>query len=236
MGWADRLRRPRRGNDWFLQRELLVPTPDTLHALGSRTLEPDEEISFVVVPDEVGRLVLPAFTSEIALNRWRPHGSHYVALNGEVLIDLLAASDWDGMVIDGADANSYSITRADARRLVGETRLSLPAGSTVRIGQPARAAPDGLVRALVKACENAPAVSAAYLYQVQHVEFNEEPHLAVGLRLPAGEKIDPDLVVRSIAQRLEPARWGYEFVDIHVLEGDLLEMVRATGPPVFGDD
>jgi len=236
MGLLDRFRRSNASTDGVMERELLVPTPDTGHELGVRLLEEAEEVPFVVLQDDEGRLVLPAFTSEEALNRWKPGGSHYIGLQGKILIELLAKSEWDRMVVDGADARARAITRADARRIVRITSLSLPAGS-VRIGHPANPPPDELVRALVRACERENAVSEAYLYQFQHVELDERPHLAIGLQLGrSADEPDAHEIARSITEHVDPERWGHEFIDIHFLEGDLLEVVRANGPPVFSAD
>lgn len=234
MGFLDRFRSSGPSRDDVLERPLLAPTPYLQHAPGDVTRE--EELSFIVVHDDEGLPVVPAFTSEEALARWKPEGSPYVTLDGKVLVEILAESDWNRMVIDGADTGALGITRADARRMVRITSLSLPAGS-IRIGHPAKPPPDGLVQALLRACERESAVSEAYLYHFQHVELDERPHLAIGLELgPSVDEPDVHRIARSITELVELERWGYEFIDIHFLEGDLLEMVRANGPPVFSAD
>jgi SseB protein N-terminal domain len=98
--------------------ELLVPLPDVGRPPGVEVLSEAQELSFVVVSDEHGRSVLPAFTSEEALTRWKPEGSAYVALEGRVLLEVLAVSDWHRMVVDGADERWFAVTRADARERI----------------------------------------------------------------------------------------------------------------------
>lgn len=234
MGFLGRFRRSNLSADDFMDRELLVPTPDTGRELGVGVLEHDEEMALVVVRDDEGRIVLPAFTSEDALNRWSPEGSYYIGLKAKVLVELLAKSEWDRMVVDGADATAFAITRSDARRLAGVTRRWIPEGSSMRIGHAAKPPPGELVEALVRACERERLVLEAYLYQFQVVDMDERPYLTVGLRLrPSADVTDTERVSRSIANQIVPARWGYEFIDIHFLDGDLLDMVQANGPPFF---
>lgn len=172
--------------------------------------------------------------------RWRdrgPQGSAYVALPGRALVEMLAGSDWDRMVVDGADPTAFALTRSDAGRLVGAAVLSVGAGSAYRIGQPAQPPPDGLVEGLRSACEREPEVLEAYLYQFQIVERDEPPHLALGVRLsPSVGEPEVRRVAQSIVGLVEPARWGYEFLDFHPLDGELLEAARANGTALLQRD
>ena len=68
-----------------------------------------------------------------------------MALEGKVLVELLAGSDCDRMVIDGAGPEPRAITRSAARKLIGAASYSIPGGSTFLIGQPAQTPPEGLV-------------------------------------------------------------------------------------------
>lgn len=96
---------------------LLVPTSNTQELKGWRVLPEDQDIPLLLVKDEDGNDVLPAFSSEAALLRWKPAGSAYVGLEGHILIELLARSSWDRIVIDGADPEELVITKSDALRL-----------------------------------------------------------------------------------------------------------------------
>jgi SseB protein N-terminal domain len=117
------LRRSSRSNvrvEELLEQQLLVPTPDTGEPpRGSRRLEEDRDFDLVLVADDEGRPVLPAFTSEEALARWIPEGSRYVALPGRLLLELMVEHGWDRLVVDGADAHGVAITRAAAARSLG---------------------------------------------------------------------------------------------------------------------
>lgn len=228
MGFLDRFRGAKPAPDEVLRQELLVPVPDAGQR-GPEMLEEDREISFLVVEDEFG-LVLPAFTSEKALARWKPQGSAYVALQGKVLVEMLAESEWHRMVIDGADPAAFAITRSAALRLLGSTSNSVPAGSTFRIGQPAQRPPDGLVDVLRSACEREPTVEEAYLYQFQIVERDESPYMTVGLRLhPLVEEPEAGRIAQSIGGKVEPHEWGYEFLEIQLLDDQLLDAARSNG-------
>jgi len=227
--FLDRFRGSRLVDD-ILEKELLVPTLDTGRVPGVEVLDEDRVIPFVLVPDEDGRSVLTAFTSEEALTRWSPQRTPYVALQGKVLVEMLAGSDWDRMVVDGADGHGFAITRSAALRLVGVAAHSLSPGAAFRIGQPANAPPDQLVRDLRNACESQPAISEAFLYQFQIVERDESPHLAVGLLLqPATGEDEFRRIAKAISDEVESQRWGYEFIDFHPLEGQLLANARSCG-------
>ena len=220
--------------DKILRRELLVPIPDTgrIEIGRRRTLGVDEELAFVVVEDDEGRTVLPAFTSERELARWRPEGSPYIALEGQVVIEMLAVSEWDRVVIDGAGASPIGMTRSAARELVGATSRSVSPGSTSLIGQPAEAPPEALVEALRAICSR-PEIAEAWLYQFQIVEQDDSPHMALGVLLkPTIDESEVDALLQSFGAEIRPALWGYEFLDLHPLSGELLDSARSNGIPI----
>jgi SseB protein N-terminal domain/SseB protein C-terminal domain len=235
MGFLDRLRRVGPRPDDLFERVLLVPTPDTgEEPRGPEVLAEDREIAFVLVHDEDGLPVLPAFTSEDALLRWNPGGSRYVGLQGKALVEILAGSDWDRIVVDTAGPEAFAITRSAARELLGAVPFSVPAGSTLAIGQPAQAPPDGFVSDLRRACEDEAAVAEAFLYQLGVLERDELPHLTIGLRLDAGvDEEEAERIAQAIGHAADPQSWGYEFVDFQLLEGDMLDTVRSAATTIF---
>ena len=81
-------------------------------------LDEDLEASLVLVTDYDGLAVLPAFTSEAALLRWKPEGGPYLGLEGRFVIEVLARSDWDRLVVDTESPNAFAITRAQALTLL----------------------------------------------------------------------------------------------------------------------
>jgi hypothetical protein len=103
----------------ILDSTLLVLTPVSENAsVGSYVLEADREISVVSVTDDEGLAVLPAFTSEAALMRWKPEGSRYLGLQGRVVIELLANGDWNRMVVDTDSPDVFAVTREEAVELL----------------------------------------------------------------------------------------------------------------------
>lgn len=234
MGFSDRFRARDRHFEAILEKELLVPTLDTGQEPGVDVLEEGREIPFVLVLDEDGNPVLPAFTSEAALARWIPERQAYIALQGNVLVEMLAGSDWDRMVVDGADRNAFAITRSAAQRLIGAVAHSVSADATFLIGQPADAPPDQIVSDLRVACKGNEAIAEAYLYQFQIVERDESPYLAVGLLLePATSTDEFKRIAKSISDEVGFQEWGYEFVDFHPLEGELLDSARSSGSEIL---
>jgi hypothetical protein len=236
VGFLARFRRSgARAGDDLRERMLLVPAPESAaEPAGLQVLEEERELSFVVVADEAGRQVLPAFTSEDELRRWQPGGSRYVALQGKDLVEILARSEWDRMVIDGAGPDARVLTREDAARSLAPASYTVPAGTMMLVGQPADAPPDELVRGLRDACEREPAVSEAYLYQVAMPERDEPPHLTVGLRLATGaDAEDASRIVQSLGQEVRPEAFGYAFLDFQLLDDDMLETARSAGLAVL---
>ncbi len=235
MGFLDRLRRSGAVPDDLLERFLLVPTPDTgEEPRGFHVLEEDREMSFVLVHDEDGLPVLPAFTSKEALQRWNPEGSRYVGLQGRALVEILARSDWDRIVVDTTDRSAFAIPRSAALELLGVAAYTQPAGSRMLVGQPARTPPHGLVTAVQRACANEPTVAEAFLYQVAILEQGNTPHLAIGLRVDARvDEEDRVRIAHSIGRAVDPQSWGYDFVDLEVLEDDMLNAVRSGATAIF---
>jgi hypothetical protein len=217
-----------------LETELLVATPDTGLPSGHRVLTGDEDLEFILVTDDEGLTVLPAFTSEEALLRWKPQGSPFLGLPGRVLIEALATNDWHRIVIDGNSPEAFAITRSQAQELLGVTPIGLDAGTAVRVGQPVTPPPKGLRQALRRAFERHPRIASAYLFQIQIVEAGEAPHLAVGLELdrPLGE-IEFTRTVNAINDDVDPAVWGYDFLDYVVLSDDLRKLGASDDPPIY---
>jgi SseB protein N-terminal domain/SseB protein C-terminal domain len=235
VSFLRRLRGSRPDPDEILDGVLLVATPDSGgREPGTRMLEQDEDFEFVLVSDDEGRTVLPAFTSEDALRRWQPQESSYVGLPGRVLVELLAESDWDRIVVDGADATAFEIPRSAARELLGVATHTMPAGTTLLVGQPATPPPAGLTETLRRACEREPRIVSAYLFQMAILESDEDPRLAVGLELDRLlDEAEAATLVQAVGDAVEPAQWGYDFLDFHLLAGEMLEQVASATPAVY---
>ncbi len=229
-----RLWKRSRASDLF-DTQLLLATADTGLEAGERVR--DEELSVGVrsIRDESGRPVLPAFTSEKALLRWLPEGSRYVVLRGRDVLELFHDGDWDVLALDAGDPHVRLLSRVDAGRLLGVARKTVPEGTSVLIGQPAKAPPNGFLEEIRQACAEA-AVIAAYLFQTEVPADDAGPHLAVGIDTADPGDEQAARAAESIAERLRPPDWGYDFVDVLPIEGDLLEAVRASAPPVYVRD
>ena len=237
MGFLDRFRKADTSPDQLLSRVLLVPTPETGEPLESGVIEEDRTVSFVVLHDEDGRTVLPAFTSESALCRWRPEGSPYMGLEGQALVEMMAESDWDRIVVDVADPEPITIPRSAAVERTGTVAYPVPAGSTFVIGQPAQAPPYGLVGNVTRACEEEEAVDEAFLYQFGIVDRDEPPHLTIGVRLHTQvDDAEKGRIAQSIGGAADPPSWGYEFLDLQFLDGEMLDTVRSQTAAIFRRD
>ena len=82
-------------------------------------MEEERQFSIVSVTDDEGLRVLPAFTSETALLRWRPEGARFMALQARVVLDLLSSGNWDRMVVDTESDTAFAVTPAEAGELLG---------------------------------------------------------------------------------------------------------------------
>jgi hypothetical protein len=151
-----------------------------------------------------------------------------------VLLELLAASDWDRIVIDGADPTAFAIPRSAARELLGVATHTMPAGATMLVGQPAVEPPSGLTDALSLACEREPRVVSAYLFQMAIAESDEDPRLAIGLEFDGQiDEAETSRIVQVIGDAVEPAQWGYDFLDFHVLSDEMLELASSDESIVY---
>lgn len=123
VGLFDRLRRSAGVPADLLERELLLLAPDSdEEAVGTQTLTEDRTFSVVSVTDCEGRKVLPAFTTEAALLRWRPEGSRYIGSPGKTVVEILARGDWDRMVVDTGSPTAFAMTPVEAAELLRSAR------------------------------------------------------------------------------------------------------------------
>ena len=123
VGLFDRLRRSTGVPADLLERELLLLVPDSgEEPIGAQTLTEDRTFSVVSVTDYEGRKVLPAFTTEEALLRWRPEGSRYIGSPGKTVVEILARGDWDRMVVDTESPTAFAMTPLEAAELLRSER------------------------------------------------------------------------------------------------------------------
>ena len=217
----------------LLETELLLATSDGALEPGVWVAEAGTSIDVRWFRDESGRAVLPAFTSEKALLRWLPEGSRYAGLRGRDVLALFHDGDWDVLALDPGDARVRLLSRTNAGRLLGVAGRTVPEGTSVLIGQPAKAPPGAFVEEIRRACTAEAAVMAAYLFQMEVAADDAGPLLAVGIDTADPGEERAARAVESIAQSLRPRDWGYDFVDVLPLEGELLDAARASAPPVY---
>jgi hypothetical protein len=233
VGLLRRFRRRPAPHD-LLGRELFIALPPTTDLSDEPNAPLPRELDIRVVEDDDGVRTMPVFTSEEALAPWIPEGSPYVALEGRVVLELFVASDCDHLHVHGADRDAYEISREGARSLLGVEPITLPAGAEVRIGQPAQPFPDALITSIRLACDGEPRIREAYLYQVEYAETAEPPHPAIGLVVIDGvSEAEFRDIGSSINAQLDLESAGYAFIDIGSLAGELLALVRTSGPPIF---
>jgi hypothetical protein len=234
VGFLDRFRAAERPPEDFLEREFLIPIPEPPPGLpqGPQILQEDLNIELRLVKDSEGRVVLPAFTSEQRLSNWLREGSPYIAVGGRLLLEVFLSNDWYRIIVDTGDRHVFAIERPQARHMLGLPQF--PRGSRVAVGE-LDVEPE-FRHAVRTACEGEPAVVEAYVYGFALVEGDEKPrpNLTVGLLLQPGV---PGARARETFTRLgdavDPQSHGYAFIDFHALDGEVLEIVRATLPPVF---
>ena len=99
--------------------ELLVLVRST-DGIEDGVLLKDTGVELHTVRDDEGRPVLPAFTSEEALNQWARSGAPFLGLPARTVFDLLAsdATPWDRMFVDTNSSDPFIVTAAEARTLL----------------------------------------------------------------------------------------------------------------------
>jgi hypothetical protein len=103
----------------LLAQELLVLVRST-EGIEDGVLSQDTAVDLLIVNDDDGRPVLPAFTTEKALNRWAAPGAPFLILPARTVMDLLASDDtpWDRLVVDTNGPGTFTVSAAEARQLL----------------------------------------------------------------------------------------------------------------------
>lgn len=218
----------------FLESEVFVlPTPPAATP-GVRVVERPTPLRLRSW-DKDGTLMVAAYTSEARVAAAMGPETPFAALTGRTLLDSLG--DTAGLVLNagGPCVKEFAPEELAALKsgaLLGPAeRVTLPAGTRVRVGRPA-SVPRDFVERLSAYFRTRPEVAAAHLVAIAFGEG--EPHLAVGIELvpgrlsaPARDTLlqDAAYVARSAAG--DPPRE----VDLEVLEdAETDRLVRRTPP------
>jgi SseB protein C-terminal domain/SseB protein N-terminal domain len=188
-----------------------------------------DELELAAREGRDGSLYIPAFTSRGRLERFS--GSDRAA--SVPLLDL--AASWPpevSLVINPGDPIELVLPGEDFRRLAGGGEQTVPAGTSVMIGDPAEE-PEAVLEAVAATCSRTPAVRGAYRAQLHVNRPGERPHLAIGLLVDAPSE-DHHELRREVARSATAA--GAEQVSVVVLdrlaEGDAVAayMLERTQP------
>ena len=211
----------------FLQGVYLVPTEE--EDLGVQAAD-RKTTTVLLVKDAEGQLVLPIFSTEMDLLRWRPQGCRYFGMEGKAILDELAGSTWHRLVLDGASDNVIAVTRSMAQKILKLDHYEIPPKSQMEIVPISPPLPDSFLTELRSACEAATAIKEAFVFLLE-VDGDGPEFPTLGLRLDAsGDGEAQQAVVNGISSSIDPAEFGVRALDITFLHGDLLEQARATVP------
>jgi hypothetical protein len=190
-----------------------------------------------VVVDEDGERLVAGFTSQGLFERFAPEADTSMPLNGSNVLVLLLESDCVGVVIDPGEPGGFTIARSVAEQLVAPSSEALWAGPKVLVAEPDEPPPASLVNALQRACERDPELLAAYVFVAAVPGRESHPQVVLGLELASGELSD-ELLAALREAAVPPADaaaglGGYMSIDLHVLDEELLPLVRDHGIAVY---
>jgi SseB protein N-terminal domain/SseB protein C-terminal domain len=221
MGWPRRRRSRDPGID-ILDAELLV-------------LADESEGTFDTLEDEDGNVYLVAFTSAESMRDSAEEGTTSMPLLGRNVLALLLETECAGVVVDPGGDQTLVIPRAAAEELAGPSQETLWAGPSVLVAEPDEPVPASLLERLRTVVAQDPTVNSAYFFLAAAPGREAYPQAVLGLDLASGAEISDTLLTAfqethgPVAEFIET----YPNMDVHVLDGGLLDLVREHGVLVY---
>jgi hypothetical protein len=204
-------------------------------------------LKMVTVKDHDGIPVLPAFTSETELLRWRPEGSGYVSVFVADLLATFVRTDLARIVVDNSSERAFAIDRGDAQALLVAAPKDRQRPPLLQIGDLDADVVGPLVARLRVICATLPDIAEAYLYSGRVIapaaeaagEESGPLPLVLLLRYEegvAGERVAADVEtlldrVRSAAKH-QPGGFPSFRVDVMRGEDKLLAAARRKGAAI----
>lgn len=223
---------------------LILPSPG-LEAKGlpmNAVVQAQSEVAINLIATEApdGSRALVAFTSEGALQAWRPVGCPYVEIQALQVVGMALRSNFGSIVINPRGPAGGYLSQAELLVLAeggnpailsGERQL--PKGS-VRLSSPSGAVPPHLIETLKTTAATLPAIRSAWILDLQIGAG--APHAGIVLEQIAGA--DPKALVPAVMSPLQALLAKGEYLDCLPLPPghELLQAARAAAPPVFRRD
>jgi len=187
----------------------------------------DEALTFVTFENDVGEIVMIAFTDEDAALAWEPEGLPYIGLRGLDLLLIAAENEVAEIILNPGSTNAYRLSQEDILVLA---QRGMPSRSTeygkagaedamVLIGPPEEMPPEAWQQAVTAILSSYPSITSAYLFQL-HIA-PQGPRHVIGLALAAG--VSPDAQDRVLTALLS------EFEE-QLPQGLVLELVLLDDP------
>lgn len=228
----------------LLQSTLILPAPeDEAPEIddASGTLEEDEALRFLTYENDVGGIVMIAFTDEDAALTWEPEGLPYLGLQATDLLFIAMENEVAEIVLNPASAESYRLDRGEITALGrGETPRqqseippTSPQGLTVLVGPPEEAPPPDWQGALSEILKQYLSVEAAYLFEL-HIPPEGERNV-IGLVLYSGMSDDArERMMDALISELEEHLPQEQTLELVVLdEPSFLQTVQDTVPAIY---
>jgi hypothetical protein len=196
--------------------------------------------TFIMLKDNLGLRYMLAFTDTDALRTYKPEGCNVAIAPAAILLETAVRNEISTVMINYR-YHTGAVLKAREIEALAEgimpvldygpaVALTVPDG-TPRTVRPLTGAPAGMVPALRAVLSEAVFVRQAFLFSSE-IGWGKA-HAVVGLELSAqpGAELGQlvDRLGRMMKEFLDPA----EFVDIMVLDDDLLGSVSATLAPFY---
>jgi hypothetical protein len=217
----------------FLSSTIFMATLDSPASEGTKRAGSNETISPIIIESNSEKYVM-LFDTKERLAAWAKREVGFAALPGHAIVEMMG-TDFHWALNVGTEHVKTFVPDEIAwlkKNLTKEQAESVPAGTKVLIGAPAKI-PSGLVEALKKTISSRnPEVKTAYLGQVFYVRDGEKPHLALVIDVNTKDKVAIGAICQDLAVSTKGLLGEGEYIDIMANDGNgtAFEITKAVKP------
>lgn len=213
----------------------LSPEPDS-----KKKRDPD----LLMVEDERGAMVVPAFTDLQALQRWQPGALAFVAVPVLQFLRESFPSTASGIWLNIADRSSRFVSRGELSQIAGSmvaptyaeqvAKDLTPAYEDFKV-EPVAPLPGELVSRVIAACRREADVAQAFVMNIPRGQGRAR--LAVGVRFARLlEDVQIDAVLKRIATSINTGRSRRKSIEVLPLDFKRYGVVKGAVAPVYDQD
>lgn len=219
--------------DAFLKATIFIAIADSPTSESTTRAGSNETISPIVIESH-GEKYIMLFDTRERLAAWAKREVGCAALPGHAIVEMMG-TEFHWALNVGTDYMKTFVPDEIAwlkQNLTKAQAESVPAGTKVLIGAPAKV-PSGLVEALLETISSRnPEVQSAYLGEVFYVRDGEKPHLALVIDVNTRDKVAINAICQDLAVSTKGLLGEGDDLDIMANDGNgtALEITKAVKP------